>query len=209
MNVGKPFQPQRLEFSSEEIPKATRDRLESFVDLLLQWSQGYNLMGAREGSRLWPRHIYDSLALQPLIMGQIGIDVGSGAGFPGLVLALADPERLYCLIEANRKKALFLDHVKRRLNVENLEIQNLRAERLPRKPRSGPATLMSRALGPLSYFLDVTTAWCDPEDQWLAMKGERPPGEWLAPDSRWHVTAIWQVWMDGHDTHRHVLDLRR
>ncbi len=198
---------QLLEFSSEEIPHEIRSRLESYVELLLQWNRSYNLVGAREAPRLWPRHVYDSLVLQSVIRGQMGIDIGSGAGFPGLVLALADPERPFCLIESNRKKALFLDHVKRQLRMENLEIRNQRAERVTCKPRVGPATFMSRALGSLSYFLDATVSWCEREDQWLAMKGERPPTEWFVPDSRWHVTSVWRVWIDGSDTRRHVLDL--
>ncbi len=208
MNVVKLPPYQQLDFSSAEIPHEIRNRLESYVALLLQWNRSYNLVGTQEGSRLWPRHVYDSLALRSVIRGQMGIDIGSGAGFPGLVLALADPERPFCLIESNRKKALFLDHVKRKLSIDNLEIRNQRAERVICKPRIGSATFTSRALGPLSYFLNVTAPWCEREDQWLAMKGEWPPTEWLASDSRWYVASVWRVWMDGSDTHRHVFDLR-
>jgi 16S rRNA (guanine527-N7)-methyltransferase len=204
---GKPFG-QQLAFHSEEIPRGTRIRLESFVALLSEWNRSYNLVGAREWPRLWPRHVYDSLALWPLIEGREVVDIGSGAGFPGLVLALADRDRSYCLIESNRKKALFLNHAKRQLGIDNLEIRNLRAERLSRKPRDGPATLMSRAIGPLPYFLEVTASWCDRGDQWLAMKGEWPPSEGLTPGAPWHVAAVWQVWIDGCNTGRHVLDLR-
>ena len=103
-------------------------QLLTYLDLLEKWNNAYNLTAVRSRSEMLSRHLIESLAISPFISGQKVVDVGTGAGFPGMPLAIANPAVQYTLLDSNGKKSRFLLEVKRALMLTNVEIETVRVE---------------------------------------------------------------------------------
>jgi len=152
--------------------------LEGFVQylqLLHKWNHAYNLTAVRDQKTMVSRHLLDSLAIIPWIKGFRLIDVGSGAGLPGIPLALAMPERQIALIDSNGKKIRFLQEVCRVLSLTNVEVIQTRVENY--HPSQGFDTVISRAFSELDQMVHWTRHLIAPEGIWLAMKGRYPENE--------------------------------
>lgn len=104
------------------------EKLISYVDLLEKWNRTYNLTAVRKRSEILRRHILESLAILPFLTGSRRLDVGTGAGLPGIPLAIAEPQSAYTLLDSNGKKTRFLSEVKRQLGLSNIELKNVRVE---------------------------------------------------------------------------------
>lgn len=152
--------------------------LEPLMDYLKQlerWNQAYNLTAVREVTRMATHHILDSLAILPWIQGPRILDVGSGAGLPGIPLALARLDDQFVLLDSNGKKTRFLQEVKRTLHLDNVEIVQMRAERY--QPMKAFDTVVSRAFSDLQRMTGWTKHLVAAEGIWLAMKGRCPETE--------------------------------
>ena len=103
-------------------------QLLTYLDLLEKWNHAYNLTAVRSRSEMLSRHVIESLTISPFISGQKVVDVGTGAGFPGMPLAIANPAVQYTLLDSNGKKSRFLWEVKRALMLTNVEIETVRVE---------------------------------------------------------------------------------
>ncbi len=103
-------------------------RLVLYVDLLEKWNQAFNLTAVRQRAELYTRHIVESLAIAPFLSGKLRADIGTGAGLPGVPLAITDPEVDYVLVDSNGKKTRFLLEVKRALGLSNIEVETTRVE---------------------------------------------------------------------------------
>ena len=103
-------------------------RLVLYVDLLEKWNQTFNLTAVRQRAELYTRHIVESLAIAPFLSGKLRADIGTGAGLPGVPLAITDPEVDYVLVDSNGKKTRFLLEVKRALGLSNIEVETTRVE---------------------------------------------------------------------------------
>ena len=103
-------------------------QLLSYLDLLEKWNNAYNLTAVRSRSEMLSRHLIESLAISPFISGKQVVDVGTGAGLPGIPLAIANPTVHYTLLDSNGKKSRFLLEVKRALMLANVEIETVRVE---------------------------------------------------------------------------------
>jgi len=149
-----------------------------FIDYLLllqKWNKAYNLTAIRELSEMATLHVLDSLAILPFLHGQHLIDVGSGAGLPGIPLAIARPDCQIVLLDSNGKKTRFLQEVKRSLALSNIEIVHDRAENFhPAQPFD---TVISRAFSDLAQMLYWTEHLVASKGIWLAMKGRYPETE--------------------------------
>ena len=110
------------------IAAVDQQRLLAFLSLLSEWNGAYNLTAVRDPVDMVPRHILDSLTVLPHLRGDRIVDVGSGAGLPGIPLAIADAGRRYILVESNGKKVRFLTHAVRRLGLAHVEVLHGRAE---------------------------------------------------------------------------------
>ena len=133
------------------VSRETRDKLQAYMALLLRWNTHINLVARRPDADLWQRHFVDSLQLLPVLPGTNGplVDLGSGAGFPGLVLAVATGRKTH-LIEADRRKCAFLQEVARVLSLPHVIIHPERIE-AANPPRA--AIVSARALAPLTDLL--------------------------------------------------------
>jgi 16S rRNA (guanine527-N7)-methyltransferase len=146
-----------------------------YLMLLQQWNKVYNLTAVRDLPDMINKHLLDSLAVIPWLSGTRIIDVGTGAGLPGIPLALAKPECHFVLLDSNGKKIRFLQEVKRQLGLKNLELVEIRVENY--HPTPGFDTVISRAFSSIEHMIDWTKHLIAPDGMWLAMKGRQPDTE--------------------------------
>jgi 16S rRNA (guanine527-N7)-methyltransferase len=130
------------------------DGLSAYLDLLLRWNAVYNLTGRLTGAELVDRHAVESLALRACLRGERIADVGSGAGLPGIPLAITEPGRQFTLIEPRAKRVRFLRHVVATLKIGNATVVESRAEDLPAdRPFD---TVVARAVAPPQELIAIT-----------------------------------------------------
>ena len=155
-------------------------KLGPYLDELLRWSQTFNLVGRRDPQTIVRTHILDSLALSYLLPPHgTFADLGSGAGFPGCVLALAEPTRDVFLVEPRRKRANFLKQVVRTTGAANIRVFNGRAEDFAHEPDRPGAfdTVTTRATWDVSHFLRLCLPLIGNDGRAVAMRGPERPGE--------------------------------
>ena len=186
---------------------AQAGQMQRLLDELGKWNQAYNLT-ALNGREEWlTHHLLDSLSIAPLLAGGRIADVGTGAGFPGLPLAILYPERTFTLLDSNGKKIRFVQHAVRTLGLTNVIPQQARAEALA--PELPFDTVVARAFAALPELAQAVRGLCGPQTRILAMKGKRPDHELAALDPRlWHVEAAQRIEVPGLDAERQVVTLR-
>ena len=183
------------------------DALLRLVDELELANAQFNLTAIRDRLGMLRKHVLDSLSLQPFLRGRRIADVGTGAGFPGLPLAIVNPERRFSLIESTGKKARFVAHTAERLHCANVEVVNARAENY--RPFELFDTVAARALSSLADFVAYAGHLCAPEGRLLAMKGKRPDEELSALPKSFRVLAVHRVKLPGLDDERHIVELSK
>jgi 16S rRNA (guanine527-N7)-methyltransferase len=153
--------------------------LHRFVDLLTSTGVERGLVGPREASRIWSRHVLNCAVLQ-LVMpsGAAVVDIGSGAGLPGVVLALARPDLAVTLLEPMQRRATFLNEVVNELGLERVEVVRARAGEFAGEARFDVAT--ARAVAPLSKLVPWGLPLCRPGGELVAMKGSGAADELAA-----------------------------
>ena len=148
------------------IAASQRQQLLEYVALLAKWNKAYNLTAVRDEAQMVVRHLLDSLAVVPYLTGKRLIDVGTGAGLPGIPLAILFPEREFHLLDSNGKKTRFLTQVKNELGLTNLQVVNSRVEAFePGQPFDG---ITSRAFASLADFTQLTRHLGTEQTRWLA-----------------------------------------
>lgn len=157
---------------------ALADGLMTFLKELSLWNQTYNLTAVRDPVEMVSKHLLDSLVVLPHLHGQHMIDVGSGAGLPGIPLALAAPDRQYVLLDSNGKKAAFMRHATRKLGLRQVEVVHARVEEYARATGKGRHdSVLSRAFTNLAEMLELAGPLCARHGRMLAMKGQFPEDE--------------------------------
>jgi 16S rRNA (guanine527-N7)-methyltransferase len=177
------------------------------VDELEQGNAQFNLTAIRDRPGMLRKHVLDSLSVQPYLRGSRVADVGTGAGFPGLPLAIVNPERRFTLIEATGKKARFVEQTIARIGCANAAVVNSRAESY--RPFELFDTVLARALSPLAGFVAYAGHLCAPGGRLLAMKGKRPDEEISALPKSFRVLAVHRLSVPGLSDERHLLELVR
>ena len=152
-------------------------------------------------------HLLDSLAIQPDLAGARIADVGTGAGFPGLPLALVNPQRHFTLIDSNNKKIRFVTHAVALLKLDNVTPVHARSEDL--RPAAPFDTIMARALAPLPRLLPWVAPLAGRDTRVLAMKGRWPEAELKELPRAWRLSGSRELKVPGLEAARCVLVLQK
>jgi 16S rRNA (guanine527-N7)-methyltransferase len=187
------------------LTSAQADALLKLVDELELGNAQFNLTAIRDRVGVLRKHVLDSLSLEPYLRGDRIADVGTGAGFPGLPLAIVNPQRRFTLIEATGKKARFAERTAQQLRCDNVQVVNSRAESY--RPFELFDTVTARALSSLADFAAYAGHLCAPGGRLLAMKGKRPDEEISALPKSFRVLAVHRLRVPGLDDERHLVDL--
>ena len=182
-------------------------RLVRLLDELDIWNQRMNLTAIRERPQQITKHLLDSLSIHAYLHGARMLDVGTGAGFPGLPLALVNPQAHFVLLDATAKKLKFVDHVASMLELGNVETVHARAESF--RPNERFDCVLSRAVGPVATFVEWAGRLCAGGGRLLAMKGRDPAPELTHLPSGWKVAAVHRLNVPGLDEERHLVELCR
>jgi 16S rRNA (guanine527-N7)-methyltransferase len=175
----------------------------AYLALLEKWNRAYNLTAVRDPLVMVPRHLLDSLAVLPWLVGPRVLDVGSGAGLPGIPLAIARPDLAFTLLDSNAKKTRFITQAVAELGLANVTVANARVEDY-RAPAPF-ATLVTRAFASIPDMLAACGHLCASGCRLLAMKGAVPQAELAALPEGFQVSAIHALEVPGLDAQRHVI----
>ncbi|MGV8941156.1 MAG: 16S rRNA (guanine(527)-N(7))-methyltransferase RsmG [Lysobacter sp.] len=221
MNIPTPTAP--------TLPAAARERLETgldalaldraiggplsdYLELLLRWNRAYNLTAVRDPLEMVDKHLLDSLAMHPYVdaiaaEGGALADLGTGAGLPGIPLALAKPGLRVTLVESNGKKARFMREVVRKLGLRDVQVAESRIEALDLPGHFDAIT--ARALASLPLILELGGHLLKPDGRLLAMKGAYPSDEIAALPSAWSVSQSYALTVPGLAAERHLIVVQR
>jgi 16S rRNA (guanine527-N7)-methyltransferase len=182
-------------------------QLIAHLDLLDEWGERMNLTAIRDRPSQITKHVLDSLSVRPFLRGERIADVGSGAGFPGIPLAILEPGRRFTLVESTGKKCRFLEHVRDALGLANVEVVQTRAEAF--KPAERFETVLARAVGPVAELVKQAGPLVAGGGRLLAMKGRYPDEELAARLNGWKVAAVHRLVVPGLGDERHLVELCR
>jgi 16S rRNA (guanine527-N7)-methyltransferase len=188
-----------------------RAQLLAYVDLLHKWNQAYNLSAVRDPQHMVHQHLLDCLAVLPPLDRRLQgrnvriLDVGSGAGLPGVVWALVRPQWSLCCVDAVAKKASFVRQVAAELGLRNLRAEHARVEQLQLPPFD---VVVSRAFASLADFTRLTRDRLAREGCWLAMKGKLPEDEIAALGADVTVFHVEHLQVPGLDAQRCLVWMR-
>ncbi|MGJ8619559.1 MAG: 16S rRNA (guanine(527)-N(7))-methyltransferase RsmG [Methylophilaceae bacterium] len=158
-----------------QVSEQAQQRLLSYLALLNKWNKVYNLTAVRNPLDMVTLHLLDSLSVLPYIKGKRLLDVGSGGGLPGIVLAICLPELQVTTIDTVQKKAIFMRQAKGELGLENLQVVHARVEAF--ETEVAYDMIISRAFSELDQFMALTQHLLAEDGHWLAMKGISPQAE--------------------------------
>ncbi len=151
------------------------ERFDTLLDELERWNRKVNLTAVRDRAQMVTLHIEDSLVVRPLLEGRRVLDVGTGAGFPGLPLAIAEPERHFTLLDSNNKKIMFVQHVANLLGLDNVTAVKARAEDFA--PGHRFDTVIARAVASLRRLIEIAGHHVGEDGVFVALKGRYPAEE--------------------------------
>jgi 16S rRNA (guanine527-N7)-methyltransferase len=188
------------------ISQSDRAKLIAYLGLLQKWNRVYNLTAIREQARLVSYHLLDSLAVVPHLSGGSIVDVGSGAGLPGIPLAIARPEWELTLLESNHKKGTFLKQAVIELGLPNVTVCIERSENWHPAKRADIA--ISRAFSDLAGFVDAIRHAVQPGGAFAAMKGVHPDEEIEQLSADVKLESVIPLQVPGLRGSRHLVILR-
>ena len=180
------------------------DRLLRFIDLLLKWNRVYNLTSVVRPADMVSLHLLDSLAILPYLSGARVLDVGTGAGLPGLPLALFSPGKAFTLLDSNAKKTRFVRQAAIELGLSNVTVAHDRAEQF--RPAQGFDCIMARAFANLPEIMAQTLHLLNPGGVLLAQKGKLPEDELNALEDT--VFQVIPLSIPGVDAERHLIAIK-
>lgn len=187
----------------EEPDSGRVDQLLSYLGILVQWNASYNLTAVRDPLEMVSRHLLDSLSVLPWVRGEHLLDAGTGAGLPGIPLAIMRPDLSVTLLDSTGKKIRFLRHVKRQLVLENIRPVQARLESWQAEVM--PTCIISRALSNLTGFIEASRHLAARETMFLAMKGKYPVTELEALPDWIRVHSVEKLHVPGLQEDRHLV----
>ena len=178
-----------------------------YINLLAKWNRAYNLTGVRGKTQMIHTHVIDSLAVMPYLRGSRCLDIGTGAGLPGFILALAQPDQAWTLLDSNGKKIRFLRQLQYEMRIENVEIIQSRAEKF--LSSVAYSSIISRAFGTLDVFYGAVEQLLHPGTRVLAMKGKLPDNELQGVAGLKKFISVHNLRVPGIDAQRSLVILER
>ena len=196
-----------LERLEQTFPEATAGKLATLLDELERWSRNVNLTAIRDVDEMITAHVLDSLVARPLLYGDEILDVGTGPGFPGLPLAIVEPERQFTLLDSNNKKIMFAQHAVGLLGLDNVVTVKARGEDYA--PGHRFDTVIARALAALPKLVEIAGHHVGKDGVFVALKGRYPAKELEQIDHLWGH-AVTELMVPGlAKGSRHAVLLRR
>ena len=193
----------------QELPEKAVSQLASLLSELRRWGKRFNLTAILDPDEMVSAHVLDSLAVRPYVDGPTVIDIGTGAGFPGLPLAIAEPDIDFTLLDGNGRKINFVQHMIGELGLSNAIATKARAEDYA--PGERFDTVIARALATVPRLVELSSHLVREDGQLLALKGKYPAVELepitASPEWEFNVTELTVPFLDAHA--RHVVSVRR
>ncbi|MBI3570871.1 MAG: 16S rRNA (guanine(527)-N(7))-methyltransferase RsmG [Gammaproteobacteria bacterium] len=187
-----------------DLPSRIPEKLLDFLELLEKWNKTYNLTAVRDPEQMVPRHLLDSLSVLPYLQGPRVLDIGTGAGLPGIPLALARPDLEFTLLDSNAKKTRFATQALHELGLKNVAVVQERVEKF--HPAEKFDTLIARAFASIPDMLAASRHLCAPNGRFLVMKGVFPQEE-LAAVTNGYRAEVKALTIPGLDAARHMVIL--
>lgn len=188
------------------LPAGAFVQLSDYLALLMKWNRVYNLTAIRDEGMLVTHHLLDSLAVVPYVPPGSLVDVGSGAGLPGIPVAIACPERTIAVLDSNQKKSAFLTQVVAELGLHNTRVINQRAQDY--RPGDGFDIVVSRAFSDLGNFANDAGHLCKAGGVLIGMKGIQPSAEIAELPPSWQVDRIVALTVPRLEAARHLVFMR-
>jgi 16S rRNA (guanine527-N7)-methyltransferase len=193
--------------SAAALPAAAPAQLLRYLALLHKWNRAYNLTAVREPEAMVTRHLLDSLAVLPHLRGEHFIDVGTGAGLPGIPLAIARPGLRFDLLDSNGKKMRFVTQAIAELGLTNARALQHRVEDW--RPQLGYDGVLARAFSSLAEMAECCGHLLAADGRLLALKGILPTAEMAALPSGYRVAGWHRLQVPGESGERHLVEIRR
>ena len=187
------------------LPSAAMDQLASYLELLAKWNRVYNLTAIRDESKLVSHHVLDSLAVVGHLPGGSIVDIGSGAGLPGIPIAISCPGRAVTLLDSNHKKSAFLQQAVAELGLTSTRVVTDRAEAY--RPAELFKIVISRAFSDLADFVKLAGHLCGGDGVMIAMKGLYPDDEIARVAASWQVSKTVRLKIPQLEASRHLIFL--
>jgi 16S rRNA (guanine527-N7)-methyltransferase len=196
-----------LNANGYDFSRTLTQQLLSYLELLGRWNEVFNLTSINDlEEQVW-LHIIDSLSIGNYLHGSRVIDVGTGAGLPGIPLALTYPDKHFVLLDSNSKKTRFLTQVILELKINNIEVVHARCEDY--KTANLFDSILSRAFSSIAVMLEKTRSLAAPDGQFLAMKGVYPQEELDALPSGFELLGVHKLIIKGLAAERHLVCIKR
>lgn len=199
------FLHQQLLKNNYALSKTCEEQFIHYLDLMSRWNKISNLTSILDPHEMVMLHILDSLSIAPFLQGNRILDVGTGAGLPGIPLAIMQPEKKFTLLDSNSKKTRFLTQVMLELKLNNVEIIHSRCEDF--QPNTLFDCILSRAFASLAVMLEVTQHLIAQSGTFLAMKGVYPEAELKELPQGFKLLAVHKLVIHGLDAERHLVCL--
>ena len=187
-----------------EISSQVQSSLLDYLRMIQKWNRAYNLTAIRDPEQIVIKHLLDSLSIKPYINASPILDVGTGAGLPGIPLALCLPDKKFVLLDSNGKKTRFLTQVKIELGIENIDIIHSRVEDY--QPAFSFGIITCRAFAALNTILDRTQHLLTSSTRILAMKGREDMPELPTGYKLVHSYDLQVAWLDEE---RHLIEIKK
>lgn len=200
------FLQQSLKENHHEVPSMVQEKMLRYLSMMREWNRVFNLTSITQPKEMILLHLLDSLSVNPFLHGDTIIDIGTGAGLPGIPLALVNPNKKFVLLDSNQKKIRFLNQVIYDLNINNVETAHARVEKYEHQRFD---SILSRAFSSLKVMLETTKHLLSDTGQFLAMKGIYPEKELKDIPAEFNVIAVHKLTIYKLNAERHLVCMEK